>query len=854
MRRCAWLGLLLGPLSSALRVPSYEEEFPSDCPESGVLNLNGRYKVTRQINVTRVCHLIALPGTEIRLHEQIFFQADATFSGSWTFIGVDHVGAQGRCLDVEGEARFLNATAHFTNCGGPSTEDGGGLYAEKSLLVQESQLEFRECEAIVGGSIFVQRGLYLSKSHLSVLDSKAEEFGGGIHVARFDVDDRSAAAFRNCVAGRGGGGGILVYNGTMISDGHISLTHCVSTEGGGIALLGSRAHLLQRQGSIEVRQSRSRSAQGGCIHVDNNFEQLADGVVILDGCATAMGTGGGLSTHELNQHGTLQITNATALDGGAIFVEKTARITGRIMTRNTTANAYGGSIRAEMMLLLSGELRIRDSRTHYGGGALHLTSMKVAGGVVDIQNSSAVESGGAIYVALLFTQSGGRVIIQDAGARWGGAIRSFWFGQKAGSITIRRCYSEVPDLAAGMGGGLNLLGGLFQGREGVMHFEDVWTTRNGGAIASIFIVSRGNITFKDVYARDEGGAVFLHKYQTRVGPKQKRFKETLEKLTEDVVEYTLGGRATRDYGVYRSDYLALGESRHVFQNCKASLGGAIHAAGAVRMKGHVEFRDVMATTVRGGAAVSSHLMSVDRPVTIINASVPDGGVFCMQRAFRASMMTFINATAPQIQCASRLRIIDVSVTGTTASLMAPQRKIQRLTCDNGLEGYLDRMETGCHRCRPGFFQLQGGPEIRNDNQVTGHNCIQAPMGSEQIDQILQIRPGFMVARSNLSTSLRCPNVMACPGGQLMADQGVRDMCEHGYEGHDDHHHLDGNRTCSHPRDSDHHCSLSGVDGGSSASGVQGAERGLKSLRRPWEAETPCRSSIAEYSSESLKVG
>ncbi|CAE7926603.1 GIP, partial [Symbiodinium necroappetens] len=145
-------------------------------------------------------------------------------------------------------------------------------------------------------------------------------------------------------------------------------------------------------------------------------------------------------------------------------------------------------------------------------------------------------------------------------------------------------------------------------------------------------------------------------------------------------------------------------------------------------------------------------------------------------------MTFINATAPQIQCASRLRIIDVSVTGTTASLMAPKRKIQRLTCDNGLEGYLDKMETGCHRCRPGFFQLQGGPEIRNDNQVTGHNCIQAPQGSEQIDQILQIRPGFMVARSNLSTSLRCPNVMACPGGQLIADQGVRDMCEHGYEG------------------------------------------------------------------------
>lgn len=24
--------------------------------------------------------------------------------------------------------------------------------------------------------------------------------------------------------------------------------------------------------------------------------------------------------------------------------------------------------------------------------------------------------------------------------------------------------------------------------------------------------------------------------------------------------------------------------------------------------------------------------------------------------------------------------------------------------------------------------------------------------------------------------------MACPGGKLMADQGVRDMCEQGYEG------------------------------------------------------------------------
>lgn len=783
MRRCAWLCLLCGALSSALRVPSYEEDFPTDCAKSGFLYLNGRYKVARQINVTRVCHLIASPGTEIRLHEQIFFQTDATFSGSWTFIGVDHVGGQARCLDVEGEARFLNATAHFTNCGGHLTEDGGGLYAEKSLLLQESQLEFRQCEANSGGSIFVQRGLYLSTSHLSAFDSKADDFGGGVHVGRFDVDHRSAAAFRNCVASRGGGGGILVHNGTLISDGHISLSHCSSTEGGGIALVGPRSHFLQRQGSIEVLQSRSRSAQGGCIHVDRKFEQLVDGLVILDGCATAMAAGGGLSAGELEQQGAMQITNATANDGGAIFVETTARISGRIMTRNTTAGAYGGSIRAEMMLVLSGELRIRDSRASLSGGALHLTSMKVAGGVVDIQNSSALESGGAIHVNLLFTQSGGRVLVQDAEARWGGAIRSFWFGQRAGSITIRRCHSDVPDMAAGMGGGLNLLGGLFQGEGGAMFFEDVWTSRYGGAIASIFIVSRGNMTFKGVYAREEGGAVYLHKHRTHVGPRQKRFKETMEKLTEDVVEYTLGGRHARDYMVYRSDYVALRESRHVFHNCKASLGGAIHAAGAVRFKGHVEFRDVMATTVRGGAAVSCISMGVVRPVTIINAHAPDGGVFCMQRAFSASKMTFINATAPQIQCATRLHIIDVSVTGTTASLLAPKRRIERLTCDNGLEGYLDTMETGCHRCRPGFFQLQGRPEIRSDNRITGHNCIQAPQGSEQIDQILQIRPGFMVARNNLSTSLRCPNVMACPGGKLMADQGVRDMCEQGYEGH-----------------------------------------------------------------------
>ena len=33
----------------------------------------------------------------------------------------------------------------------------------------------------------------------------------------------------------------------------------------------------------------------------------------------------------------------------------------------------------------------------------------------------------------------------------------------------------------------------------------------------------------------------------------------------------------------QGDYVALRESRHVFHNCKASLGGAIHAAGRVAM-------------------------------------------------------------------------------------------------------------------------------------------------------------------------------------------------------------------------------------------------------------------------------
>ncbi|CAE7772349.1 GIP [Symbiodinium pilosum] len=303
-----------------------------------------------------------------------------------------------------------------------------------------------------------------------------------------------------------------------------------------------------------------------------------------------------------------------------------------------------------------------------------------------------------------------------------------------------------------------------------------------GGINSIFLISRGNITFQNVQAGRNGGCIYLHKYKAGFGVKKGNYKMTMARLAKDVTNFTLA-RTRTQYTLYSSNYIALETASHAFRGCKSAVGGGIFIEGQLLVRGHVEFLNVIATSVRGGAAVNARRVDFESPVAIANASVPDGGVIVTSNAMNAQQLAFINSPAPQIQSATRIQINgSIVVKGTPASMLAPTRTITMLSCDNGLEGYVDAIETGCHSCRPGFFQLQGGPSIQNTSEILGHSCIQAPEGTEQEDQIIRIRPGFMILPETLSRSFRCPNLMACPGGHIMATEHWKDLCETGYEG------------------------------------------------------------------------
>ncbi|CAJ1365461.1 unnamed protein product, partial [Effrenium voratum] len=272
----------------------------------GSLQLRGTYKVTSEILIEENCEVHG-DNALLLLEKPLHFLGNVTFTGVFEFLGVGHVGPQARCVDVEGHASFMQAKAKFADCGSMQTEDGGGLYVQRSLgmLSMGSELFFSFCQAIEGAGVFA--------------------YG---HV----VINGGQATFEHGVAKLGGGGGLFLKNGSLTTGGRLSFKNCTAQTGGGLYMPTEPGVLTQSGGTMTFTDCTSSMGEGGGLFARDVNQGRAGRMHFLR-CKALSSAGGGINAIHGDLRGLATFKKVEARYGGAIRVEETLVLKGNVSIR-----------------------------------------------------------------------------------------------------------------------------------------------------------------------------------------------------------------------------------------------------------------------------------------------------------------------------------------------------------------------------------------------------------------------------------------------------------------------------------------------------------------------------------------
>ncbi|CAJ1388301.1 unnamed protein product [Effrenium voratum] len=735
----------------------------------GSLQLRGTYKVTSEILIEENCEVHGDKAL-LLLEKPLHFLGNVTFTGVFEFLGVGHVGPQARCVDVEGHASFMQAKAKFADCGSMQTEDGGGLYVQRSLRVRFSRLSFRNCQAEYGGGILVAGGMLSMGSELFFSFCQAIE-GAGVFAYGHVVINAGQATFEHGVAKLGGGGGLFLKNGSLTTGGHLSFKNCTAQTGGGLYMPTEPGVLTQSGGTMTFTDCTSSMGEGGGLFARDVNQGRAGRMHFLR-CKALSSAGGGINAVHGDLRGLATFKKVEARYGGAIRVEETLVLKGNVSIRTSRAQS-GGALHAGRVAVKGGVTFVQDASTLIEGAGIWANSLELHSGELHFKDCHA-GTGGVIKILVMFRQFSGRVTISNASGSHLGAIATEWLLMESGFIQISNVLIRDKDA---FGGAISSNKGIVIGELATLLIENASSAGPGGAISATFFVSLGNLTVKNAEAGQAGGALYVR--AERFSTLLTTFTDTRTRsLAVNMASRYLNG--TRTLASIALNLVSLlGPTS--FEACRAQWGGAIYTPGEVQLATTARFVDCAARDVRSGAAISAHHVSSETDLFLANCSSPEGGVIVASGNVNLPNVEFINSSVPQVVCynftASRLRFSG----GAGAMLLGQIRSTEEVLCDNGLEGNVDVYKTECRPCRSGYFQFRGPVKIVKTT-VFGHECIKVPRASFPLADGLGIRPGFMVDRSNLSLSLHCPNQMACPGGNITTN-GWTPMCVDGYAGH-----------------------------------------------------------------------
>ena len=306
------------------------------------------------------------------------------------------------------EVLHLNGTINITNC---SAERGGAI---RTLNFSQlgGHVHIHNCNASAGGGIWSRHFTHES---------------GKCQILQCNADAQESIFFGE---NRGQGGGIFVEE-------------LFRQSGGEVIIQRSAAHGWGQEGPFKIVNDHSF---GGAVRA-SEFE-LSGGSLTIQHCASERG--GGLATSKnqgirtfTQSGGDLMIENCSGKHGGGIDTDIFHHSHRQLVVKDCHAE-NGAAIHSGTFIQTGGNLKFRNCSAKEKGGAVRSShSFTQSWGHLSIDECAAA-SGGGIAAEDEFWLEGGDVTIQGCKAqRTGGAIATAHFHQMSGSLAVQGCVAHV---------------------------------------------------------------------------------------------------------------------------------------------------------------------------------------------------------------------------------------------------------------------------------------------------------------------------------------------------------------------------------------------------------------------------
>ena len=352
------------------------------------------------------------------------------------------------------------------------------------------------------------------------------------------------------------GGGIMVYNSSLSSRGHITFTNNLANISGG-ALASVNSNVRVEGDDIFINNS---AELGGGIFT------LYGGGLTLIGSNTFVGTRHRwwritVQNSSLSSRGHISFTNNLAEEsgGGLLSYNSSVKLEGNSSyTNNTTLYAGGGLFAMYSNVNVEGDGWFINNSAEYGGG------------IAVWQGGSLIFNGNITFAQNFANQSGGGIRVQE------------------GRLTSRAHIRFTNNLADYNGGGLASWNSSVK-LVGSSSFLGNTATHDGGGLTSwnSSIKLEGSSSFLDNTATDAGGALYSQYSNVSV--------EGLGRFIRNSAEYG-GGILIADRGsvTLRGNY-------SFAENLAYENGGGIFVRnGNLTSRGHISFTNNVANGCGGG--------------------------------------------------------------------------------------------------------------------------------------------------------------------------------------------------------------------------------------------------------------
>ena len=494
-----------------------------------------------------------------------------------------------------------------------------------STILLVGTVEFTNNTADKGGAMAMMHGNLTIADNAQVIfqGNHAKTYGGAI-VSLQHVTIAGSVQFNNNSADQGG----AIYsnrNVTIADNAHVVFKgNHAKTYGGAI---DSQQHVTIA-GSVQF--ANNSADQGGAINTNSNVTIADNAQVFFQGNHAKTYGGAIVSQQHVTIVGSVQFTNNSANQGGAINSngDVTIAYNAQVFFQGNHAKTFGGAISSHAHVTIAGSVHFINNSANQGGAISSDGNVTLAyNAQVFFQVNHAKTDGGAIDSHTHVTIAGSVHFINNI-ANQGGAINS------NGNVTLAynaQVFFQVNHVKT--------YGGAIASRQHVTIAGPVQFINNsasqGSAIdsdGSVTIADDAHVLFQGNHAKTRGGTIVSGQHVTIAAPVQ-----------------FINNRASQGGAIDSDGSVTIADNAHVlFQGNHAKInGGAIASRQHVTIAGQVQFINNSAS--QGGAISTDSSVTIADNAQVVfqgsHAKTYGGAIKSGQHVTIAGSVQFINNSA-----------------------------------------------------------------------------------------------------------------------------------------------------------------------------------------------------------------